>query len=82
MLVPIKPCRVKGGSNDVSLDVYPKMRKKVVFSPPLFVLGAAAFLCQPASVSHKHPTLINSPCLPLCLTMKSFYKETKEPELQ
>ena len=38
MTVPVEPYRVKGETNDVSLDVYPKMRKKVVFSPPYFFL--------------------------------------------
>ena len=56
MTVPVKPFKVKGGTEGVSLDVYPKMRKKVVFTPPhfffnsnnvaLFVLWAVAFLCQ------------------------------------
>ena len=34
MTVLIKPYKVKGGATDVSLDVCPRMRKKVVFSPP------------------------------------------------
>ena len=65
----VRRYRVKGGTNDVSLNVYPKMRKKVVFSPPrfsfgyknvvLFVLGAV-LPCLPACISHKHPMLINS----------------------
>ena len=69
MTVPVRPYRVKGGTNDVSLDMYPKMRKKVVFSPPHFffdyksvavlVLGAV-LPCWPACISHKHPMLINS----------------------
>ena len=36
MSVPVRPYRVKGGTNDVSLDVYPRMMKKVVFSPTQF----------------------------------------------
>ena len=31
MRVPVKSYSVKGGINDVSLDVCPRMRKKVVF---------------------------------------------------
>ena len=69
MTVLVRPYRAKGGTNDVSLDVYPKMRMKVVFSPPhsffdyksvaLFVLGAA-LPCLPACIFHKRPMLINS----------------------
>ena len=61
MTVPFRPCRVKGGANDVNLDICPRTRKKVVFSPlhfyfdyknvPLLVLGAA-LLCQLACISH------------------------------
>ena len=36
MRVPVKSYSVKGGTNDVSLDVCPRMRKKVVFSPSHF----------------------------------------------
>ena len=70
MTVSVKPYRVKGGTNHVKLDIYPKMKKKVLFSPlhhffdykkvALFVLGAAALLCQPTCLSHKHPMRINS----------------------
>ena len=74
--------------------MYPKMRKKLVFSPPhfffdyknvaQFVLGAV-LPCLPACISHKHPMLINS--LFAChftsrLSLDSFCTETKEPELQ
>ena len=39
MTIPIRPYRVKGGTSDLSLDVYPKLRKKVVFSSlPTFSL--------------------------------------------
>ena len=31
--VPVRPYRLKGGTNDVSLDAYLKMRNKTVFSP-------------------------------------------------
>ena len=69
MPVLVRPYRVKGGTNHVNLDVYLKMRKKVIFSPPhfffdyknvaLFVLGTV-LPCLSASISHKHPILINS----------------------
>ena len=36
MTIPVRIYCVKGGTNDVSLDIYPQMRKKVVFSPPHF----------------------------------------------
>ena len=67
MTVRDRPYRVKGGTNDVHLDVCPKM-KKVVF-PPLhffliikhvvFAFGAALY-CLPSSISPKHPMLVNS----------------------
>ena len=69
-MVLVKPYRVNGGTDDVCLDVYPKMRKKVIFFPPdiffdyknvpFFVLRAV-LLCQHVCVSHKGPILINSP---------------------
>ena len=39
MTVLFRPYRIKGGTNHVSLDIYPGMKKKVVFSPPHFFLG-------------------------------------------
>ena len=55
MTVLVKSSRAKGGTNDVGLDVYSKVRKKVAFFPPcfffdyknvaLFILRTAAFLC-------------------------------------
>lgn len=68
MTAPVRPYRVKGGPNDVSLDIYPNVRKKVVYPPhffldytnvALFVLRAV-FLCLPAWVSHKPPMLTHS----------------------
>lgn len=69
MTVPVRPQRVKGGTNDVSLDIYPNVRKEVVYSPPhcfldyknvaLFVLWAM-FPGLPAWVSHKPPMLTHS----------------------
>ena len=69
MTVLITPYRVKGGTNDAGLDVYAKMRKKLVFSPPhIFfdytnvsecILGAV-LPCLPACSCHKHSMLINS----------------------
>ena len=38
MKIPIGQYRVKGETNDVSLDVYQKMRTKVVLSTPTFSL--------------------------------------------
>ena len=37
MTVPVKSYRAKGGTNDVSLDICPMMRKQVIFSLPLFL---------------------------------------------
>ena len=69
MTVPVRPYRVKGGTNNVSLDVCPRMRKKVVFSHPhflfdyknvaLFVLRAALPCLSPCT-SQKCPMLTNS----------------------
>ena len=36
MTVLVRRYRVKGGTNDVSLDIYPRVRKKMIFSPPYF----------------------------------------------
>ena len=57
MIVLVKPYRSKGRTNDGRLNNYPKLRKKVVVSPPhlffdyknvpLFALGAAAFFASP-----------------------------------
>ena len=69
MTAPVRPYRVTGGTNDVSLDVCPRMRKKVVFSPAHFFLEdkdvdllvlRAPFPCQPACISHKRPMLTDS----------------------
>ena len=69
MTVPVKPYRVKGGTNDVNLAVYPRMRKKVVFSLPHFFFGykivalfvpRAALPCLPTCISYKRSMLINS----------------------
>ena len=92
MTVPARPYRVKGRTNDVSLGIYSKMRKKVVFSPPhfcfdykneaLFVVGAT-LPCLPACICHKCPRLINSFFVyHFALTLNNFSDETKEPELQ
>lgn len=37
MAVLVKPYQVKGGTNDVSLGVYSRRRKKAVFSPEYFL---------------------------------------------
>ena len=92
MTVPARPYRVKGRTNDVSLGIYSKMRKKVVFSPPhfcfdykneaLFVVGAT-LPCLPACICRKCPRLINSFFVyHFALTLNNFSDETKEPELQ
>lgn len=83
MTVPVRLYWVKGGTYDVSFDVYPKMRKKMIVSPhlffnyknvTLFILRTACLcLCQ-AFYSNKL-TL----CLPFCLMLNSFCIETKEP---
>ena len=67
MTVLGRPYRAKGGTNDINLAIYPRMRKKVVFSPPhfffhyknvgLFVLRAV-LPCLPACISHKHPVTL------------------------
>jgi len=62
--VLVRSYRVKGETNDVNLDVYPKMRKMVVFSSAHFSLGyentafssGAAF---PACIFHNSPMLIS-----------------------
>ena len=67
MTVLVRPHRVKGRTNDVNLDISPKMREKVVFphllsdykNVALFVLRAA-LPCLPTCISHKRPMLINS----------------------
>ena len=56
MSVPVRPLRIIEGTSDVILDIYPKMRENVIFSPThfffdyknvaLFVLWVAAFLCS------------------------------------
>lgn len=38
MAVLFRLYRIKGGTNHVSLDIYPGMKKKVVFSPSHFFL--------------------------------------------
>ena len=43
MNVLVRPHRVERGTNDVSLNVCPKMRKKVVSSPPSFWTGMGEF---------------------------------------
>ena len=91
MIVPVRPYRVKGGTTDVSLNVYPRMRK-VVFFPPqfffdyknvvLFVLRAE-LPCLPAcNLSQASCANILTLDLSLCLTLNSFCFKTKEPELQ
>ena len=37
MTVPVESYRAKGGTNDISLDICPVMRKKVILSLPLFL---------------------------------------------
>ena len=68
MTFPVRPYRVKGGTNEVSLDIYPRMRK-VIFFPVHFFLDnkniallvlRAALPCLPACISHRHPMLIKS----------------------
>lgn len=58
----------KGGTNDASLVIYPKMRKKWPSPLPIFFFDyknvalfvlEASFPCLPTCVSHKHPMLIN-----------------------
>ena len=34
MIIPVRPYGVKGGINDSSLDIYTRLRKKVIFSLP------------------------------------------------
>ena len=36
MLAPVRPYRVKGGTNDVNFDIHQRMKKKADFSPPHF----------------------------------------------
>lgn len=68
MTVSVGPYRVRGGtSSDVSLDVYPERRKKVVFSSTHFSNDykkvALFFRHSPLyhlPVSHKSSMLINS----------------------
>ena len=89
--VLIKPCRVQGGANDVSLDICPRMRKKVVLPTACFsfvytnkvllVLGAEPSHL-PVCISHEHPILINSLFTCLFAFCCSFCTETKDPELQ
>ena len=69
VIVPVRPYGVKGGINDSSLDIYTRLRKKVIFSPPnssfdyknvsLSFLGPV-LPCLPLCISHKHPMIINS----------------------
>ena len=91
LTVPVRPHRVKGGTNDVSLDVYLKMRKKVAFSPPsVFLIIKHSPLCSrgctplPACLYLSQASCANELILhlPLCLMLNSFCTETKEPELQ
>ena len=90
MTVLVKPYRAKGGTNDVSLDICPRMRKKVVFSPPHFffdyksmalsVLGAVALPCQPTRIAHKHPMLINS-LFACCFASRWIFSVTRQKNL-
>lgn len=88
--VLVKPQRVKGGTKDVGLDIYPKTKKKEVFSPPHFFfdhknaalcfgdccisLLACFYLSQ---VSHTSKFTLPS----TCPAPNSFCYETKGPEL-
>ena len=46
MAVPVKSHRAKGGSNDVSLDICPMMRKKVISLPLCLWLQKCSPLCS------------------------------------
>ena len=78
MTVLVRPYRVKGGTNDVSLDVYPKMRKKVVLSPPhlFFDYKNVDFFVLRAEPSQQADCLSQAYYankLTLCLSLAEFF---------
>lgn len=83
MMVLVRPYRVKEGTDEVSLNIYPRMLTRHCSfdckNVALFDLGGrGGGTCG----SHKHPMLISLLCLPRCLMLNSFHTETREPELQ
>ena len=88
MTVPVRTYMVKGRTNDVSLDIYTRMRKKMVFFPPHFFFdykNVAPFVSEtpfctpfPAPLYRSQASYANK--LTLCLLLNSFCTETKEPE--
>ena len=69
MPVWVKSYKVKGGTNDISLDVTQKWGRRWSYLFPIFsvmikmqpsLFSGLCILCQPARVSHKCPVLINS----------------------
>ena len=87
VIVPVRPYGVKGGINDSSLDIYTRLRKKVIFSPPnssfdyknvsLSFLGPVLPLLAPLYLSQASHDNKLTLCPPLCLTLNSF-PEDKE----
>ena len=90
MAFPGSPYKVKGGTNDINLDSYPKMRRKVVLSPPhFFEYKMEPSLFWGSTPLPAHLCLSQVSCankltlhLPLCLIFKSFCNKTTEAELQ
>ena len=91
MTIPVRPYRVKGETNDINLDVYPKWGRRwssplstfslITKCSPLCTLGCAslpALLYLPQTFYANKLTL----CLFLCLLLNSFCAKTREPEVQ